>query len=325
MLRKCAKQVRLGEKLFYDQDLLDAVVKRLIDLQDEEFILNAVNPLSTMRYVNIHFLESCADIIAAHPTLILHDEMLFFSTLRAFSNANYKPRKWESLKSLFLKHPAVNNVHDSRLVTMTLDFMVLDILPVGVLERLFSPESNHVLEAWLTKNGPYTLCIIFNAVKRLYTSYEGPLPSATLLDDWRKSTDNETIFREYPLKSALHSAFGGESSVITGLMQDGIHIDHCLMTNEEGIALAFSEGQPQSLDSVTVPDSYTLSLIRVIGPRSGNNMSRLEGIKILERRILETYGHPVIDIDAAAWQELMESEKIAYILCKLDSKRDKGF
>ncbi|CAG7730456.1 unnamed protein product, partial [Allacma fusca] len=93
-------------------------------------------------------------------------------------------------------------------------------------------------------------------------------------------------------------------------------MDHCVLMNEDGIPLMFDEHTSLNLDSFVVPDNCTLFLIKVVALTAQQAQTK-EGIQSLETRILKTYGHPVVEIDAFAWQELLDSEKIPYVLQKL--------
>ncbi|CAG7728411.1 unnamed protein product, partial [Allacma fusca] len=148
MKRKCAKQVRLGCTDFYNETFVDAVVKEILVSGDAGSILRCTKPLSAMKHISVDFLESVTEIVTSDSSLLLRNDSLFFSFVRVLSHANYKPRKWMELQELFLSHPAIHEAVGMRLIGMTLDFMVLDILHVPFLKRVFSPGNKDALEVW---------------------------------------------------------------------------------------------------------------------------------------------------------------------------------
>jgi hypothetical protein len=55
-------------------------------------------------------MDRVGEIIASNPSIVLNNDYLFFSLMKAFSGCNYKPEKWNKFEAMLLNHPVLSKV-----------------------------------------------------------------------------------------------------------------------------------------------------------------------------------------------------------------------
>ncbi|CAG7835222.1 unnamed protein product [Allacma fusca] len=312
LLVKCSNKLFHGIKHFYNQDFVDVAMNRILQTGDDLLKLHSLKTLFTMRHINVEMLETCAELLISNPGLILNDDKLFYSVLKTYADLNYKPEKWDILKSIFLNHPATTNSLAKRDLSLVVNFLLLGEAPSNLFESL--PAFDYLCDSESNSMG---LVLIFNATKQLFPNCNGPCPSSSTLEVWSEHMRQKSKKFVYPLKEALQAGLGGDSYFITGLVHDGIHIDHCIVLRQGGYPVFQTNLNPTSLDVIQRPESSFLILIKQMPPQAYlANTNRLRGTYDVIKKILESFGHCII-INSTEWDDLNDSRKTAFLMEKI--------
>jgi len=112
-------------------------------------------------------------------------------------------------------------------INLACDFLALDTYPERLIRHIYSPMELPRLDTFLHRNAftsAATLVLLYNSVKVLYPEYSGPLPPISMVEKWKEITKHSNSKKNYLLKNALQTGFGGENYVINGVYHDGLHI-----------------------------------------------------------------------------------------------------
>lgn len=55
-------------------------------------------------------MDRVGELIVSNPSLVLNNDLLFFSLIKSFCGCNYKPEKWDKFEAMLLNHPALSKV-----------------------------------------------------------------------------------------------------------------------------------------------------------------------------------------------------------------------
>lgn len=194
-------------------------------------IMNALyfqKKLNKVAYLHIPLLDyigSQADSLSIVPNSGI------ITIVAAFSNADYRPRNWETIKSEISRHSFITNPAIPW-IRYNLELLSLDIFNKQLIEQYLDPVT---LERSMHRNilvDYLQLLELSRTLQLLFPEYDGPLPDKRYIE---KGTAVLLQNNELPLQKPLEMIFGGEGSILSQVTSDYGHVlDHVLVFDREG-------------------------------------------------------------------------------------------
>lgn len=198
---------------FYNEALVDAFVNSAlsaeISFNSSIYLLKILNELN---YAHIPFLEYLAAICFEQPNLLKNATYLKISIfLKGLINADYKPVFWDVIRDAILANKV--EVFNRSMIKFALHLVALDCYSPSLISKVFSQviKPNEPIKDIHMRE----LLLLYQSVKTLYPTYNGPWPSQDILEYAISihKTLLSPILPTFSLKMALELALGGPQYV----------------------------------------------------------------------------------------------------------------
>ncbi|XP_058454812.1 uncharacterized protein LOC131432508 [Malaya genurostris] len=273
--------------------------------------------LNKIAYLHVPLLE----YIASHAhSLSIVPKAGIITIVAAFSNANYKPSNWNTIKSEIQQHSTISNA-SIPWIRYNLELLSLDIFNKQLIRQYLEP---FILEKNMARNSVVDylqLLELSQALQLLHPEYDGPLPDARYLE---KATAllHEDI--ELPLLKPLEVIFGGEGSVLSQVTTGYGHVlHHVVVFDQNGIAIKhadYTEEKRARIEDLFGGGKQPVVVLCVPKSFYAININRLRGRFAMNIRTIETLGVPVVPISYQLWYNLPEAERIPFLEREIRTK-----
>ncbi|XP_026469011.1 uncharacterized protein LOC113372888 [Ctenocephalides felis] len=318
----------------FKHDNFNVYDEEFIDKAAHYYIVNKCNfteamwtlkKFNRMSYVNIPFLDYVGQLIEENPErLSAGRPSIFITVVNALSLADYKTKHWETIETAILQNDIFISGKDELPWTKcAAELASLDIFNHELLERIFSPT---FLEKFLSREfnviDHFQILQLYQAVKTLCPSYDGPFPSQDIIK--HAIALQNTPIEVTSIRTALIYALENERYVTNGVHSKlGHYIDYVIvMRNGKPVPISSALDQDNVFieDIVAPEDSTIICLLVCPNGCYATNCQRLRGTVKLRIRSLEALGYKVLPISISDWKNLGDREKIPYLLQKIKSQ-----
>ncbi|XP_001651269.2 FAST kinase domain-containing protein 2, mitochondrial [Aedes aegypti] len=279
-------------------------------------IMNALyfqKKLNKVAYLHIPLLDyigSQADSLSIVPNSGI------ITIVAAFSNADYRPRNWETIKSEISRHSFITNPAIPW-IRYNLELLSLDIFNKQLIEQYLDPVT---LERSMHRNilvDYLQLLELSRTLQLLFPEYDGPLPDKRYIE---KGTAVLLQNNELPLQKPLEMIFGGEGSILSQVTSDYGHVlDHVLVFDREGrimkqpILSDDEDHQAARIEDVIVRGNRVVVVMCLPKSYYALNINRLRGRFAMYIRTIEALGVAVVPVPYQMWSNLPEAERLPFL------------
>lgn len=172
--------------------------------------------LNYLNHAHIPFLEYLAAKCFEEPNLLKAASYFKISIfLEGFVNADYKPVFWDTIRDAIFANEVENKFFRKSMIKFTLHLTALDCYNPNLLKKVFS-ENIKTTRTDRTRKNIYAkeILLLYQSVKTLYPTYDGPLPSQDIL---KYAININSTLPKYSIKAALELALGGPQYVYNNL------------------------------------------------------------------------------------------------------------
>ncbi|XP_077275241.1 uncharacterized protein LOC143904434 [Temnothorax americanus] len=318
-----AKNKEYGCK-FYNEALVDAFVSSA--LSAEIFFDNSITLLkllNELNYAHIPFLEYLAAKCFEQPTLLKNASYFRVSIfLEGLINADYKPVFWDVIRDAILANKVENKVFNRSMIKFALHLIALDCYSPSLIGKVFS----QIIKANESMRNIHMreLLLLYQSVKTLYPTYNGPWPSRDILE--RAISIHKTllgpILPTFSLKTALELALGGPQYVHNDLRTKlGHYIDHVVVMRKGGYPIAINTVTSNGTNVTYVEDIQTpnesqmILIFNLPDAAYAVNSQRLKSTWLLKIKSVEALIKTnAIAINSSSWMKLPEYERLPYLM-----------
>lgn len=314
-LSKMISKYQIGESIFYNEQYFNNCAKYVVEndcgFLNGMFVLNKLNKIAFVNYELLDYLDS--KIISKHTNLSTCKLAGLFTLATGFSNANYKSKNWEIIKSIILENPLLNiEKYNFPWVKFSLEMASLGFYSNIVLEKVFSSE---FLDSYMSRDDNLLdhlqLLNLWQSVNLTVPEYDGPQPEQRFIDTairYNFSRRNETF------EKILGHIFGGDDYVQKNVASN---YGHCL-----DFVISFdSDNNPIALPCAVknyeqIPKSQVKSVAVFFSSKNCyciNYPQKLRGMFQLRYKSIEALGIPFVDIPLSMWNNLPDQEKLDYV------------
>ncbi|XP_046593812.1 uncharacterized protein LOC107224312 [Neodiprion lecontei] len=334
ILGKMYKQMVFFEnKTFYNEELVDACARACIARNIEfEKGVTILKVLSNIGHTQIRLIDYVAAECYQNPVVLSKcSEINIRVLVIALATADYKPIFWETMQEIISKIVDKDQFTSSALLLdFAVSMAVLDCYNPRVIKEIFS---ENFLSTEMLKNETQTswnFLLLYQSIQTLCSTPVGKSPPERLLET--AICYNTASVKNSSLLPALEQAMGGSQFVTSNLRTRlGHYIDHVIMVKDgHPLALNFlQEAQEYKLvthieEIVPPAESQVIMVINLPDHAYAINSRRLKGPWSLMLKTLEKHtGHAVIPISSLMWNDLMDYEKIPYLMQAIRLKCDK--
>ncbi|XP_046740804.1 uncharacterized protein LOC124408127 [Diprion similis] len=335
ILSKMYKQVVFHEnKIFYNEELIDAcgraVIARNIEFEEGVSILKV---MSNMGHAQIRLIDYLAVECFQNPDVLIKcSEISIQALVISLAIADYKPIFWERMQEIVLKILDNNQFKSSDLLLdFAISMAVFDCYNSQVIKEVFS---ENFLSAKMFKNKSQTrwnLLLLYQSIQTLCSTSVGQSPPEYLLQI--AISYNTPSVKKSSLLPALQKAMGGSQFVTSNLRTRlGHYIDHVLIMGKDGYPVALNSLQEaQEYKPVTYieelplpPESQLIMVLSLPDHAYSINTHRLKGPwRLLLKTLKKHTGHMIIPISSLMWDNLIDHQKIPYLVQAVSLKCDK--
>ncbi|EFN64702.1 hypothetical protein EAG_06931 [Camponotus floridanus] len=305
---------------FYNETLVDACVNSAlssnINFNSGIHLLKLLNDLN---YAHIPFLEYLAAKCFQDPNLL--KDASFFKVsifLEGLNNADYKPVFWDIIRDAIFASEVENKFFRKSMIKFALLLTALDCYNPNLLKKVFS--ENIKIRIDKRKNiYAKEILLLYQSVKTLYPTYDGPLPSQEILE---YAFNISPTFPKYSIKAALELALGGPQYICNNLRTKlGHHIDHVVVMRKGGYPVAINTVMSNETNTIYIEDIPTPSESQIIlifnlpDTAYAVNSQRLKSTWLLRIKSAEELTKSnTIAINSTSWAKLFEHEKVPYLM-----------
>lgn len=315
-LLKMTSALANGNESFYVDKFYDLCVSELIRRDagylSASFILKKFNRILYVSFELLDYIDR--KIVENHSNISTSKLVGLISFAAGFSNANYKPKNWEIIKSLLHENPMMG----SDLINIPWLRFALDLMAMGfhsdiLIQKVFSTS---FLKQFLNRRDNVLdqrqLLLVWQCVKLLLPDYKGPWPDQRFID---KAISNNILQSNETFEAILVDTFGDINEVV----QKNVFTSHghCLDfvisfdVNENPIAMPcrikkFDEIPKSQVKSVAVLFQNTRAFTL-------NYPQRARGVEELRQKTLQALGIRTAHISARAFYEMPDTEKISFL------------
>ncbi|KAL3286254.1 hypothetical protein HHI36_000764 [Cryptolaemus montrouzieri] len=316
VLSKLSSAYRREYPFFKNKVFCDAVVGHIID-QDVGYAaaIRILRKLDRLDVINRYLIDYITKKIEEDTSLCEANNLFSIYVLTKYlSKTDYRPANWNYIEEL------IENLTTPKRSTLNwLKFAAalcyLRIFNEEILIKSF--EEN--VEAKVNKRHShiYLFMVIYHSLKLYKPQLLRVIPRNLRAKDLIQYL---TIPEEFPLKSALYNAFGGEKYVKSGLFsKEGIFIDHVIIFRKGGypVSTNFKSTFIEELD--VAPDNQ-IALILCFPPELYTEEGHLKMGPSLCIKVLEDLGYVTVPVCWSNWNELADYEKIPYLVQNIKNK-----
>lgn len=170
--------------------------------------------LNDLNYAHIPFLEYLAAKCFQEPNLL--KEASYFKVsifLEGLNNADYKPVFWDIIRDAIFASEMEYKFFRKSMIKFALLLTALDCYNPNLLKKIFS--ENIKIRTDKRKNiYAKEILLLYQSVKTLYPTYDGPLPSQDILE---YAINISPTLPKYSIKAALELALGGPQYICNNL------------------------------------------------------------------------------------------------------------
>uniref|UniRef100_A0A182QAP2 RAP domain-containing protein n=1 Tax=Anopheles farauti TaxID=69004 RepID=A0A182QAP2_9DIPT len=300
--------------MFYHEPFLKRCAQYAVD--NDIGLLNALYMLKKMNKISFLHIP-LLDYIASHGSkLSLIPTSGIITIVAGFSNANYIPSNWDTVKEEILRNSSIKNP-SIPWIRYNLELLSLDIFNAKLLTHWLDPQ---LLEASMSRNvlmDYLQLTELGQTLRLLYSErYQGPYPAKHYQE---KSVTLMLQNNDHPLLKPLEYAFGGEEYINTQVVTDYGHVlDHVIVFDADGKAVKARVAAPETGSAVRLEDIRQLgskSVAVLYLPKScyAINVNRLRGRFVLHIKTIQALGVPTVTISPLIWSNLPENERIPFL------------
>lgn len=170
--------------------------------------------LNDLNYAHIPFLEYLAAKCFQDPNLLKDASYFKVSIfLEGLNNADYKPVFWDIIRDAIFASEVENKFFRKSMIKFALHLTALDCYNPNLLKKVFSENIKIIIDK---RKNIYAkeILLLYQSVKTLYPTYDGPLPSQEILE---YAINISPTFPKYSLKAALEVALGGPQYICSNL------------------------------------------------------------------------------------------------------------
>uniref|UniRef100_A0A182NRH6 RAP domain-containing protein n=1 Tax=Anopheles dirus TaxID=7168 RepID=A0A182NRH6_9DIPT len=300
--------------MFYHEPFLKRCAQYAVD--NDIGLLNALYMLK--KFNKISFLHiPLLDYIASHGSqLALVPTSGIITIVAGFSNANYIPNNWNTVKQEIERNSTITTP-SIPWIRYNLELLSLDIFNPELLAHWLDPQS---LETSMARNvlmDYLQLTELGQTLRLLYSGqYHGPYPAKHYID---KSVTLMQQNNDHPLQKPLEYAFGGEEYISTQVVTDHGHVlDHVIVFDTNGKAvkkrvIATEEGSAIRLEDIRQLGSKLVVILYLPKSCYAFNVNRLRGRFVLHEKTIQALGVDTVTISPLIWFNLPENERILFL------------
>ncbi|XP_014486089.1 PREDICTED: uncharacterized protein LOC106750330 [Dinoponera quadriceps] len=308
--------------IFYNETHVDTLVNSAlssdVDFAKGIFILKSLNDLNHM---HMPLLEYLAGKCFENSSLLKGASYNKISTfLEGFINADYKPVFWDTIKDAILENIETDKRFFNRsFIRFALHLIALDCYSTNLLRKVFS--INVRLNEPMKNVYAREMLLLYQSVKALYPTYDGPWPQQDLLE---YANTIKLTPPAHSLKPALERALGGPQYAHHNLKTRlGHHIDHVIVMRKGGYPIAINtETNISSISKIayvediqTPSESQMIFIFNLPDSAYAVNSQRLKSTWALKIKSAETLTNSnTIGINSNSWMKLPEYERVPYLM-----------
>ena len=314
-LTKMISSYMRGNHIFYHEKFYNNCVRYFIDKDagylNVSYVLRKLNKIN---FVSLEMLDYIDTKIVSNYSNLSSANISGLMTLAAgLSNANYKSKSWEIIKSLLHENPMI---HSDRIDVPWLKF-ALDLMSVGfhsniLFEKVFSSDYlDKALNHDMNMFSHIQLLLLWQSVKLLIPDYDGPLPQQKFIDE---ATVMHRTKSSEGTRKILADVFGGSDYVQSNVLSSHRHcLDHVISfdINEDPVAMPckinrFDEIPKKQVKSVAV-------FVHGRGSYPLNFPQRMRGIADLRKRTIHALGIKTVDISVHQLASCPDTERLEFV------------
>ncbi|XP_039281404.1 uncharacterized protein LOC120350756 [Nilaparvata lugens] len=260
---------------------------------------------------------------------------MLLTFIESMAIADYRPEGFETYKETLIRsmNKFTNKIEIPWFKT-ALNLCALDCWPTEFFNQIFE---EGFLRRFLKRDfgvDGIEVLELYQAVSTLCPSYSGNLPTADMLDMLIAAQKERHKDVDLPLLGALQTALSGRSYVCSSVYSRlGHFVDHVVVMRKGGYAAAInfadelsktgSKPDEMKLEDLAtrIPEDSNIITILYLGPTSYTvNTERVKGQENVKMRVLEAMGYSVVAVTQSIWNNLLDGEKIPYLMQQLKNK-----
>ncbi|XP_014221106.1 uncharacterized protein LOC106648602 [Trichogramma pretiosum] len=319
IIRGMAFQITSKHEEFYNETFIDDLIQKLIcengeSIQEDITILTCLN---SIKHVQMDLLDYISAKCYENPSLLGLDSDLLEPLVTGLAMADYKPVFWDAMIDPIMNN-GIPDMKHLKLCDYSLNLACLECFDRKLYHKIFTEKriiSNDHLKILLR---------LFQVVKSLYPSYDGPWPSKIIMESFKNLPQSN--YPNSPLLSALEEVLGDETYIISNVKTNLEHcIDHVIVINKDGYPINIYPHEKIEmnkdptkfiyLEDLKIPSGSQVFLILYVQPDSyARNTHRMLGPYSLFIRTLESMSYTVIPINGGWWKTISNTEKTRYMM-----------
>ncbi|XP_029158527.1 FAST kinase domain-containing protein 2, mitochondrial-like isoform X2 [Nylanderia fulva] len=306
---------------FYDETLVDACVNSALS-SNINFTsgIQLLKLLNDLNYAHISLLEYLAAKCFEEPNLLKDAPYFKLSIfLEGFTNADYKPVFWDTIRDAILANEVENRPFRRSMIRFVLHLIALDCYSPKLLDKVFSQNirsDNEIMRNVYARE----LLLLYQSVKTLYPMYNGSWPPYELLE--YATVAANPVFPTYSVRAALELALGGPQYVHNDVRTRlGHYIDHVVVMRKGGYPIAINTVTCSETNTIYVEDIQTPSESQIMlifnlpDVAYAMNSQRLKSTWLLKIKSAEALTKSnTIAINSGSWMKLPEHERVPYLM-----------
>uniref|UniRef100_A0A4Y0BHG7 RAP domain-containing protein n=1 Tax=Anopheles funestus TaxID=62324 RepID=A0A4Y0BHG7_ANOFN len=299
--------------MFYYEPFLKRCAQYAVDhdigLMNALYMLKKFNKISFLHIPLLDYIAAHADKLSIVPTSGI------ITIVAGFSNANYRPDNWETIKAEIARNSTITT-GSIPWIRYNLELLSLDIFNPQLLSHWLDPQA---LDANMARNvlvDYLQLTELGQTLSLLYShQYQGPFPAKQYVE---KSVMLMLQNNDHPLLKPLEFAFGGEEYVRTQVTTEQGHVlDHVIAFDADGNPgkkrVPSEEGSTIRLEDIRHPGHKLVAVLYLPKSCYAINVNRLRGRFALHLKTIKALGTAPVAISPVIWSNLPESERIPFL------------
>ncbi|XP_041764693.1 uncharacterized protein LOC121589676 [Anopheles merus] len=299
--------------MFYHEPFLKRCAQYAVDhdigLLNALYLLKKLNKISFLHIPLLDYIAAHAGKLSIVPTSGI------ITIVAGFSNANYRPPGWETIKEEIARNSTITT-GSIPWIRYNLELLSLDIFNPQLLAHWLNPQA---LEANMARNvlvDYLQLTELGQTLRLLYGGqYQGAYPAKHYVE---KSVMLMLQNNDHPLLKPLEFAFGGEEYVSTQVVTEQGHVlDHVIAFDADGNpvkqCVPSVEGAGIRLEDVRQQANKLVAVLFLPKSCYAINVNRLRGRFALHVKTIQALGIPTATVSPVIWANLPESERIPFL------------
>ncbi|XP_062554747.1 uncharacterized protein LOC134219875 [Armigeres subalbatus] len=275
-----------------------------------------LNKIAFLHVPLLDYMGSKADNLSIVPSAGI------ITIVAAFSNADYRPNNWDSIKSEIARNSSIMNP-SIPWIRYNLELLSLDIFNKSILQHYLEPTAVEQSMQRTNIVDHFQLLELFQTLRLLFPEYDGPLPD-------KRYTEKATVLllqnNELPLQKPLEMIFGEEGSVLSQVTSDYGHVlDHVMVFDRDGRIvkqpiLQDDEQRAARIEDLTGRGNQVAVVLCLPKSYYAMNINRLRGRFAMHIRTVEALGVSVVPISYHIWTNLPEAERLPFLEREIRTK-----